>query len=90
MTYGGSPNEWWSMTPFRLAGFLVNRVKAEAYQSLRRVGELMTADPMYEQRDRQAQMDQWRKVAGLATTPKPIAQQVDALRKLGFDVEVVH
>lgn len=90
MTFGGDPNAWWSMPPFRLAGFLLNRAKAEAYQSLRRVSELMAADPAYEQHGRQAQIDRWRTAAGFQKTEQPFMATLHALREMGLDVEVIH
>lgn len=90
MTFGGDPNAWWQMPPFRIAGFLLNRMRAEAYQSLRRVSELMTADPAYDQRGRESQITAWRHTAGLPTPPRSFLATLQGLRDMGLEVEVVH
>lgn len=90
MIYGGNPDAWWQMTPFRLAGFLINRSKVEAYESLRRVGELMVANPDYKAGPREQQMAEWREIAGIKPRPKTMAQKLAELQQMGIDVEVVH
>lgn len=89
MIYGGSPNEWWDMPPYRLAGFIVNRPKAEAYQSLRRVAELMTAAPEYDKAARQRQMDDWRRQAGYVEKEKPLSQKMAMFKEWGMSIEMV-
>lgn len=89
IVYGGSPAEWWEMSAVRRAGFLANRAKAEAYQSLRRVAELMTAAPEYDKAARQRQMDDWRRQAGYVEKEKPLTQKIDRWREMGMSIEMV-
>ncbi len=90
MVYGGSPLDWWALTPFRLAGFILNRSKAEAYSSLRRVDELIVSNPGYQQTARQNQIDHWKKLAGLVEKEKPLSQRLQMFAEWGMSVEIVN
>lgn len=89
MVYGGSPLDWWRLTPIQIAGYLANRAKAEAYQSLRRVTELMVADPAFEKAARQRQMDRWKESAGMQEQERPLLQKIDRWREMGMQIEMV-
>jgi len=87
--YGGSPLDWWALTPYRLAGFILNRSKAEAYSSLRRVDELIVSNPGYEKTGRQNQIDHWKRLAGIVEKEKPMAQKLQMFAEAGMKIEFV-